>query len=85
MNLRRYLLSCPNWRRRFKYMRLFPGRLEGEHTLEPYERRKDKIKWVETGFELCEDGISMMSPSIRITDVLRMRLPLRRVPFVEKS
>jgi len=27
----------------------------------------------------------MMSPSIRMTDVLRIRLPLRRVPFVDRS
>jgi len=27
----------------------------------------------------------MVSPSIRMTDVLRIRLPLRRVPFVDRS
>jgi len=27
----------------------------------------------------------MVSPSIRMTDVLRIRLPLWRVPFVDRS
>jgi len=66
-------------------MRFLSGGLEGKHTLKLYERNQKEPKWVRAKSALCEDGISMVSPSIRITDVLRIRLPLRRVPFVDRS
>ena len=66
-------------------MRLLSGCLEGKYALKLYGIYKNEKEWELTRFELCEDGISIISPSIRMTDVLRIRSPLRRVPFVERS